>query len=342
MSLPVAYGNGTSVEAVVQAPPVVAQLQRVFEALDDEPLIQALIGPTRRGPKGHSVEVLWHCVIAKYVLGLESTEALRRELRNNPFVAQACGIELPDAIPHHSTFSRFFARLSKYRIAARLKDVSRGLVRSCYDSLPGFGERVAIDSTTLKGWVNGGKPKRSDSEAGWSIKPNTHGKREFTLGWKLHLMVDTEYELPVAANISPGNVHDSVRATNLLSEARFTTGRFYPKYLMADKGYSGKPLYLVIKNQYQATPIIDPNSAHKEFIEHTREMRETPSWKALYAQRASVERVFSRLKGQRSLNHITVRGLRKVTVHSYLALIAMQALVVQEKQVRTCSSRVAR
>jgi hypothetical protein len=38
-----------------------------------------------------------------------------------------------------------------------------------------------------------------------------------------------------------------------------------------------------------------------------------------------VERSFSRLKGQRFLNHIAVRRLRQVTAHCYLSLIAMQA-----------------
>ena len=47
--------------------------------------------------------------------------------------------------------------------------------------------------------------------------------------------------------------------------------------------------------------------------------------KRLYKQREAVERSFSRLKGQRSLNNITVRRKQKVTLHCYLALIAMQA-----------------
>ena len=51
----------------------------------------------------------------------------------------------------------------------------------------------------------------------------------------------------------------------------------------------------------------------------------SPEWKAVYKQRQAVERAFSRLKGQRSLNHITVRRRRKVTAHCYLSLIAMQA-----------------
>jgi len=35
--------------------------------------------------------------------------------------------------------------------------------------------------------------------------------------------------------------------------------------------------------------------------------------------------VFSRLKGQRSLNNIKVRGRMKVAAHCYLSLIALQA-----------------
>ena len=63
----------------------------------------------------------------------------------------------------------------------------------------------------------------------------------------------------------------------------------------------------------------------------------TPEWKALLKQRTAVERVFSRLKGQRSLNHITVRGWRKVTVHCYLSLIAMQAVVGWDLTMRKTS-----
>ncbi len=205
-----------------------------------------------------------------------------------------------------------------------VKDVSRSLVRSHYATLPAFGQRVALDSTTLKGWVNGGKPKHSDPEAGWSVKKNTHGKTEFTLGWKLHLLVDCESELPIAAEVSAGNINDSKSSYNLLGQARFTTGKFHPQYVMADKGYSGKPLYNLIKRQYRAQAIIDPNASHKKLVAEVAEMKKTAGWQALYKQRPAVERAYSRLKGQRSLNHITVRGLRKVTAHCYLSLIALQ------------------
>ncbi|MBI2166121.1 MAG: transposase [Chloroflexi bacterium] len=323
------YTDVTPLDATVQEPPIVQELQRLFGNLEDAPLLEALIGPTRRGPKGHPVYTLWRCFVAKYVLGLASTAALIRELHNNPFIAEACGISSPDAIPHESTFSRFFARLSKYNTAAKVKDVSRALVRRFYEDKPGFGKRVAIDSTTLKGWVNGGKSAPSDKQAKWSVKKNTHGKEEFILGYKLHLMVDCEYELAIAANVSPGNTHDVARASNVLREARFgTKGSFQPAYVMADKGYSSRELRTLIARQYGATPVIDIPASHKRALATYGEQTTLPGYMALKKQRTAVERVFSRLKGQCSLNRITVRGLRKVTVHCYLSLLSMQVSAI--------------
>lgn len=315
----------STIPAEAKQPPIVAKLQAVFDSLEDEPLIMALIGPPRRGRKGHPPRTLWYCLITKHVLGLPSTAALIRTLEQNPFIADTCGIRSPDDIPHKSAFTRFLYKLSNYNMAAKVKDVSRALVRKHYAELPGFGRRVAIDSTTLKGWVNGGKPVPSDPEAKWSVKKNTHGKTEFTLGWKLHLMVDTEYELPIAANVSAGNVHDVTRATNMLTEARRTYSRFHPKYVLADQGYSSRGLFRTIHHQFKSTAIIQVNRGHKRLIRELGQFQGTAEFKALYKQRTAVERAFSRLKGQRSLNNITTRRLRKVTVHCYLALIAMQA-----------------
>ncbi len=323
--LPVDSLQTTIIPAAIQGPPIVQELQVLFGRLDASPLLSALIGPVRRGPKGHPVEVLWRCFITRYVLGLESVAALIRLLESNPFIAAACGIGSPEAIPHKSTFSRFFSRLTRRKYMHLVKDVSRALVRQHYATLPSFGERVALDSSTLKGWVNGGKPRPSDMQAAWSVKTNSHGQTEYTLGWKLHLLVDCESEMPIAANVSPGNVHDSVRASNVLREARSTNSKFKPRFVMADKGYSGKALLNLIRWQYSSMPVVDIHPTHKRLLKEWAETYKTPEYRALSRQRTSVERAFSRLKGQRSLNHIRVRGLRKVTVHCYLSLIAMQA-----------------
>ncbi|MDP7254916.1 MAG: transposase, partial [Planctomycetota bacterium] len=67
-------------------------------------------------------------------------------------------------------------------------------------------------------------------------------------------------------------------------------------------------------------PIIKINPSHKRSL-----FTETPEWHRIYDQRPAVERAFSRLKGQRRLNNITVRGNAKVTVHCFMSMMAMQA-----------------
>ena len=170
-------------------------------------------------------------------------------------------------------------------------------------------------------WAKG---KKVDPDGGWSVKKGTQGPKEYVFGYKLHLLVDCEYELPIAANISAGNVHDAKRASNVLSEARFI-GRFRPQFILADAGYSSMALHRLIKWQYWAKPVIDLHPQHKRLRQRSGDFYQSVEWKAVYKQRQAVERAFSRLKGQRSLNHITVRRRRKVTVHCYLSLIAMQA-----------------
>ena len=321
-----AYINTRLRPTATQAPSVTGRLQALFHELDDAPLLTALVGPTRRGPKGHPVRVLLRCFITKHVLGLESTRALIRTLQISPLVAEACGIRSPEGIPHESALSRFFAKLSNRSTLKLLKDVSRSLVRQCYEALPAFGERVAVDSTTLRAWSNGGKPRKSDRAAAWSVKEGSQGKTEYVFGYKLHLMVDTESELPISATINPGNVHDVQRGTHLLSEARVTHPAFRPRFLMADTAYSSKKFIDAISYQYRATPVIDPNARHKKIIAAQDEAMDATERKVLYKQRVAVERAFSRLKGQRSLNSIRVGGIWKVRVHCYLSLIAMQAV----------------
>lgn len=143
----------------------------------------------------------------------------------------------------------------------------------------------------------------SDPDAHWSVKENSHGKSEYVFGYKLHLLVDCEYELPIAANVTPGNIHDSLRASNLL-RARKTYTQFHPDFVMADKAYSSDKLLRTIKRQYRSQPIIDLHPMHKKLIRREEWAMATPQWKALYSQRVAVERVFSRLKGQRSLNNM--------------------------------------
>ncbi len=56
--------------------------------------------------------------------------------------------------------------------------------------------------------------------------------------------------------------------------------------------------------------------------------RETRKWHRLYRLRSAVERVNSRVKNLLGLEHITLRGIAKVTVRSLLSLLVMLAAAV--------------
>ena len=80
-----------------------------------------------------------------------------------------------------------------------------------------------------------------------------------------------------------------------------------------------------VKRQYRAIPIVNIPKHYTKFRAMYADILDSPEGKALSKQRQAVERAFSRLKGQRSLNSVTTRGLRKVTLHCYLSMISMQA-----------------
>ena len=161
-------------------------------------------------PKGMSFK-FFGGAMAYYVLGIESVSALIRLLYDNPFIAETCGCEWPDGIPSQPTFSRFVSRLAKPRFILSVKNILRALTRAMYARFPDFGKTVAIDSTDIKAWSHvRGKQKQhtSDPDAGWCVKRNTEGNKKYVWGFKVDILADTKYELPIAIDISSGNVND--------------------------------------------------------------------------------------------------------------------------------------
>jgi len=307
-------------------PPIVCELEAVFDALPDEELVARLKGPKRRGRPAYDPKALWRCYVAYYLLGLASVSDLIRALHDNPYVAAACGIESPAGIPSQPTFSRFGAKLAKPAFTLLVKNITRTLTRLTYERLPEFGKSVAIDSTDIKAWSNGGKRGKrgnpSDTDAGWVVKANTDGNKKFVWGYKVHILADTQCELPLVVDISPGNFADVRKATPLLRQARYIYSKFSPDYVICDAGYSSEKLRKVIKNQYRATPVIDPNPVHKRAVAKTAK---TAEWRMIYNRRSAIERLNGRLKAFRKLNYVRVRGRFKVRVHVMLSVIALQA-----------------
>lgn len=303
--------------------PIVKQLNAIFRSIPDKDLLASL--KARTGRPGYTVEVLWKTYVAMVVLGLPTFANLIRSLQNNPTLAVACGITSKEGIPTKYAYSRFVGKLAQYKHVVMVKNIMRSLSRSLYKTLPDFGKSVAIDSTDIKAWANGAKKPVSDPDATWAAKIDTAGKKKFYYGYKVHLLVDTQYELPLAAKVTAGSASDVRIASRVLSEARFAYSKFHPDYVIADKGYSSDKLRYLIRRQYGAVPIIKVNKQHKKAL-----FVESEEWQELYKRRTSIERLNSRLKCYRRLNNVTVRRIHKVTVHCFLSLIVVQAKALHD------------
>ena len=333
-----AYTNVRTLRQEGKLPPIVQEIKAVFAQLSecDREFVEALRGPVRRGPRGYDPEMLWHCFVVCYYLGRPSVSDLIRLLEDNPYIARACGIKSPEGIPSQPTFSRFFAKVCKRLMRGQANQVFHRLTQKLYSTFPDFGKSVAMDATDIKAWSNGKHKIPTDKDAGWVVKPATNGRKKHVWGYKVSLLVDTTYELPLAINVMKGNRNDQNAASVLLSQARWINGKFHPKHVIADAGYCSEPLRRLIRNQYHATPIIKVNLSHKKAVEAYPEDAE---WQDVFDRRESVEHVFSRLKDFRKLNKVRVRGINKVKVHCLLSVIAFQAGALATNR-RACVRRV--
>lgn len=304
-------------------PPIVAELKAIFEALPDDELLKALRGPNRRGRPGFDPKILWHCYLVRYVLGLPSVSALIRTIQDNPFIARACGVESPDQLPSQPTFSRFITKLSRRFYRTKMKDVMREMTRTLYATLPDFGKNVGIDSTDIKAWTSKSKKPTTDPDARWAVKSSVGNLRRYWLGYKVHMLADLDYEMPISMVVTSANVHDIRGATRVLSAARFTYKRFLPRYVMADAGYTSHKLRTTIKKHYRAEALIRARKTEKRAL-----ALQTPEWHYRFRKRVAIERIFSRLKEHRAFNKVTVQRIQKVTVHCFLGVIVLQAQAI--------------
>ena len=326
-----AYTNTRLRPTATQAPPVVGELEAIFRELPADALLERLQpNRTGMGRPGYNPEPLWRAFLAMFYLGLPSVCDLIRTLYDNPYIAEACGFDFPDAIPSQRTFSRFHCKLASLDCRTLVKNVMRGLSRRLYDAFPGFGKVVAIDSTDVKAWSHGGKKgkngKPTDPDAGWCVKQNTEGNRKYVWGYKVHIASCAETELPIAVNVTAGNVHDSKQLLPLLQQARKSLVRFGPKYVLADAAYSSDRIRKAVRRHYHSEPVIDPNPAHKKAMKQAEwRAQENPELLSVYKKRSSIERLNGRLKSHRRLNSVRGRGRFKVRVHCFLSVMVLQA-----------------
>jgi len=201
---------------------------------------------------GYLAESMWKAYLLSFILNMHCTNDLIRRLEENPSFIDICGFNMDKPLPSRWAFDRFVTTLSEYPHA--IERVLDKAVTQLQQQLPEFGMTVAVDSTPVRSHSNPNRKMRSDSEAGFIVKEGI-ARKTWKWGYKLHLIVDTAWEAPIACDVTLARQSDVAHLIPLIGMAKQRLAWFRPWHVVADKGYDAGYNYKAI-HDIGAIPII--------------------------------------------------------------------------------------
>jgi hypothetical protein len=255
------------------------RLDLALKNMADEKLMKVLEKERYKGRNDYPVRAVWNSLIAGVVYGHATIESLRRELLRNAQLRQVCGFDLvkgEEAVPTASAYTYFIKKLSAHQ---RIIDkIFEGLVKDLSGILPDFGKELVIDSKAIPSY---GKPPkdrsrdgRRDTDANWGVKTyqekDKEGKTiEHTkpwFGYKVHIMADSQYELPIMSKLTKASNSDSPELMPMVKGMK----QKYPeilkraKDLRADRGYDSAENNAGLWDRYGIKPVIGIRQMQKD------------------------------------------------------------------------------
>ena len=185
-----------------------------------------------------------------------------------------------DSVPGSCNFSRFLTRV------AQLED-KRGLVSAMTDdlraklmaALPDFGRHLGYDGKALDshstGQANRKTGKTSDPDADWgchetqgvdSRTGKTWKKVKSWFGYELHLIADSEHEVPVWFDVTQASVSEVKRLSEAIDELFTREPQLAERCadFSADKGLDSGPLKAKLWDEHRIRPLIDTRDLWRE------------------------------------------------------------------------------
>jgi hypothetical protein len=256
----------------VEAKSDLERLRLVVDHLPDEALMEKLERQRKWGRDDYPIRPVWNSVLAGIVYQHGSVESLRRELLRNGELRERCGFDPhkgSDAVPPAWVYTRFLKLLFKFK--TEIDVMFDGLVDELKELLPDLGFSVAVDS---KGVNSAGRPTqktesdgRRDTEADWGKKTYRGQREDGTLwekvvkwfGYKIHLLVDTKYEMPIGYRVTRASVSDSPRLLPLVEGLREKHPQVHKDIgeLIGDKAYDSEDNCRRLYDTHGIKPVID-------------------------------------------------------------------------------------
>lgn len=282
------------------------RLVLVLENLPDEDLMKKLEAERKNGRNDYPVRSMWNMLVAMTLFGHSRFSDMIRELNRNAQLRHICGFS-EGKLPKDYNVSRFVKKLQEDYSLDLLK-IFIALSDMLYSELDDFGKSVAIDSKWV--WSSANKKSnrenadgRSESDATWGIKEyyGTHkdgtswNTKKKCFGFKMHVLVDTKYELPIAFVLSNASGSDLTYGKKLMEELKNKRPHVIAacKYFMADRAYDSSEFIAYLKN-LDIKAVIDKRNMWKDEKE-----LELPGYDRVYYTEDGAIFCYSSIDGQR-------------------------------------------
>ncbi len=249
------------------------RLRLVLDYLPDEALMQGLEAQRGKGRDDWPVRAVWNSLLAGVVYQHVSIQSLRRELSRNPQLRWLCGFDVtrPNRqVPSANTYTRLLKKLMQ--MPEQVDAMFDQLIRELREQLPDLGEVLALDGKAIRS-VARKAPKKNQTDGRRDLDAN-HGAKSYWVerengslwkkvthwfGYKLHLVVDANYELPVAWAVTRASRSEVPEGKTLLKDLKKRhpgiLGRC--EYLTADKGLDDTELNVSLWDEHGVKPVID-------------------------------------------------------------------------------------
>ncbi len=256
------------------------RLRLVVSYLPDEELMVEMEKERGNGRNDYPVRAVWNSVLAGVVFQHPSIESLRRELLRNGQLRQVCGFNLllgAEGVPPAWAYTRFLRHLLQHEKG--IEKMFHDLVEEVCRELPEFGRNLAIDGKALQSLAghysdNRKTDGRRDVDGDFGKKVY-RGKRQdgsvwekvvIWFGYRLHLIVDATYELPVGYTVTKAARSEIKEAHALVDSIgkNTPTVRARAEYMSGDKGYDDTEFLKKLYDEYQIKPVIDIRNMWKD------------------------------------------------------------------------------
>lgn len=253
------------------------RLRLVLDHMPDEQLMQELEKERGKGRDDYPVRAMWNSILAGVIFEHTRTAGLIRELSRNGQLRFMCGFRSNKDVPESYIYTRFFKNLFKKE--EMINNIFNKLVDELEKVLPEFGKNLAIDAKAISSLARGKNKNvkedgRRDLDANWGVKKYKGIHKNGTawskivnwFGYGLHLVVDVDYELPVAFELTKASTSEVKQAHKIVDNLNETHPTLIEgcETLTADKGYDDIKLHKKLWNEYDIKPIIDIRNMWKD------------------------------------------------------------------------------